>query len=42
MVLLHEDELDHVADGGGDGFGGVAEEGRHAGLDGLEASDDDL
>jgi hypothetical protein len=42
VVLLHEFEDDHVADCGGDGFGVVAEDGRHTGCYGLEATNDDL
>jgi hypothetical protein len=42
VVLLHEDEGDHVADLGGDGLGYVAQHGRHAGLNGLQSANDDL
>ena len=42
MVLLHELELDHVADSRGDGFRSVPENGRHAGCYGCETADYNL
>jgi hypothetical protein len=42
VVLLHEDEHDHVANGGGDGLGGVEECWCHSGGDGLHSTDNDL